>query len=306
MSHRARAAVYDSHLETPLRLLALTLADICPNDEGTEIWPGIPLLMTKLRSSARAVHRGLSALLARQVLARDGYHGRTRRYRFNFERLAAYRPPPPTVRTQLRQRRRTSGPATSATHGRRHPDDICHPRQTSEESTSATYGRSPVASTLSSVVGTSAAGGTVLCHSWQGTLPPASLDPLEQNEQEEPTGADAPAPFTLTSDDARSRPAFKVYAAIATVALNDAVAERDDSLSNITEGMKRRCAAQHIRYDADIVRKAIDAAMCARRRARDQFFETRPSNSGSRRQTCLIARSEKPSLSRQVRSCRND
>lgn len=315
MSKTAREAVWASHLESSWRLLAIALADICPNDHGTEIWPGVPLLTTRLNVSARAVHRGLKELLSRQILVHDGYHGRVRRYRFDFDRLAAYRPSP-TPRHQLPRRPPSTGP-TSGAHGRSPNTDVCHPRQKSARqrlprtsevpqrrltctsevnvpTSDAGVGR-PVVPTLPFMVATSDVDGTVLCHPRSGLLTQASPEPLEPKEQKEQVPPEQPPPSSAPSspttanagssnsptDDARTRPDFRLYAAIATEALNEALRERDDSVANVSELAKRRCAAQRIDYDVEIMREAIDAAMTARRHAKDQFFAGRPSKGGS-------------------------
>lgn len=68
---------------------------------------------------------------------------------------------------------------------------------------------------------------------------------------------------------------FKVYAAIASEALTDSLRDdRSDNFSNISEHFKTICA-QHVPplpYDGDIARRAIDAALYARNKAKDGFI----------------------------------
>jgi hypothetical protein len=127
-----------------------------------------------LRSSPRAIHRGLVALLTRQVLVHDGKQGRARRFRFDLARLAAYRPA-------------TLPPASQFAAG------TLPPASQFAAPMSATSGRDLTAATLPPVVANSATGDTKVCHPWSGTLPPvAPSDPYERQDPERHSGADAP------------------------------------------------------------------------------------------------------------------
>lgn len=202
MSVKVQQAVYDSALEHALRPLAIALAFFA-NDEGGQIWPGIPRLSAMLRSSPRAIHRGLVALLARQILVHDGKQGRARRYRFDLARLVVYRPSAPPHRPRQ---------STGDTNG-----TLTRASQFAARK-SATGVRVPVAPTLPVVVGNSATGGTELCHPWSQTLPPvAPSDPYERQDPEILTGGrvsashvtrSAPPPLrhdTTTKKDGRGR-----------------------------------------------------------------------------------------------------
>jgi hypothetical protein len=58
---------------------------------------------------------------------------------------------------------------------------------------------------------------------------------------------------------------FKVYAAIAREAIDTSVLDdRSEDFGNYAEWFKRRCAQQGLPYDADITRRAVDAAWLAR------------------------------------------
>ena len=75
-----------------------------------------------------------------------------------------------------------------------------------------------------------------------------------RRNQEKRTGADAP-------DLALSRPAFKVYAAIAREALKLSIrSDGDDSYGNASELFKRMCAQQGVDYGGDVARRALDTA----------------------------------------------
>jgi hypothetical protein len=54
-----------------------------------------------------------------------------------------------------------------------------------------------------------------------------------------------------------------------------AVLDRDDSLGNVTEHMKQIVAKQGIPYHTKIVRKAVDAALAGRIRARQKFAKVK-------------------------------
>ncbi len=78
----------------------------------------------------------------------------------------------------------------------------------------------------------------------------------------------------LDREDQPASPAipFRVYAAIATQALNDALRDyQTDDISTVIELFKDHCAAQKKPYSGDLARKAVDAAMTSRAKARDRF-----------------------------------
>jgi hypothetical protein len=69
-------------------------------------------------------------------------------------------------------------------------------------------------------------------------------------------------------------PAFKVYAAIASRAIDTSLrVDRSDDVSNISEHFKRACVEDRLPYDGDIARKAIDAALHAREKKKREFNE---------------------------------
>jgi len=96
-------AVHASRIEPRLRFLASTLA-LYATDDGQDIYPGIATLMTATGLAESTIREGLQALVNSQLLVRDGFHGHTRRFRFDLERLAAYVPADQT-RTEWREAR---------------------------------------------------------------------------------------------------------------------------------------------------------------------------------------------------------
>ena len=62
-----------------------------------------------------------------------------------------------------------------------------------------------------------------------------------------------------------SSPAFRVYCAIAGIALEEA---QTTNLGIITDHFKTICARQQLRYDGEIARKAIDAVVHVRAKRR--------------------------------------
>ena len=98
------------------------------------------------------------------------------------------------------------------------------------------------------------------------TLHPGAPDLQDLPDLHELTGDEE-----KTGSEEEATPPFKVYAAIAKVALESAILERDNRPSNIAEHFKRLCAAQSVPYDARITQKATDAAIVSREKAKRAF-----------------------------------
>jgi hypothetical protein len=93
-------------------------------------------------------------------------------------------------------------------------------------------------------------------------------------DQEEVHRRGAPAKSPAETEEPKDRPPFKVYAAIATKALERSLREdRDDSISNVTEHFKLACSRERLPYDGETTRKAVEAALCARDSKRREFNE---------------------------------
>jgi hypothetical protein len=82
-------AVHASKIERAYRFLAVTLA-FYADDNGENIFPRADRLAAALGVTESRVRHGLQALVERQVIQYDGFHGHTRRFRFNLDRLACY------------------------------------------------------------------------------------------------------------------------------------------------------------------------------------------------------------------------
>jgi hypothetical protein len=104
-----------------------------------------------------------------------------------------------------------------------------------------------------------------------------SLDPLDPYVQ---TDAGAPA----VTEEAEKETPFRVYAAIATKALDQSMREdKTDELGNVAEHFKTLCAQQKVPYDGEIARKAISATVFARDKAAHGFISRFRTVAGPRR-----------------------
>ena len=130
--------------------------------------------------------------------------------------------------------------------------------------------------TRTSVVQKADTGGQLPGQIMHETRTPVSADPHEptgtNNEQ-----TDAGASERSPRENPPNAIPFKVYAAIATQALEKSLREdKTDAPSNVNELFKQACA-QHrpdpLPYDGELVRKAVDAAIHARARAANTFTE---------------------------------
>jgi hypothetical protein len=199
-----------------------------------------------------AVRANLAKLLATGVLVKDGYYRHTRRFRFDLERLSTYAPPPGrthAARQEAARRReaRNKAPQTYTTV------------QGSE--------RLRTARTLHG-------GAANPTRPWrqpytvvESNLHRSGPDLQDLQDQQDLTAADAAEPIRDEGTEDNS-PAFRVYAATATAAIDCAKREGDGSQGNVIEHFKRLCAEQRLPYDRVIVQKATDAALIADYKAR--------------------------------------
>ena len=107
--------------------------------------------------------------------------------------------------------------------------------------------------------------------------PVSVSDPVQEPDQDQDQ---PPAADFSDAEEAEPDPAFRVYAAIASAALQELAVERQpDELGTLTARFKQLCAKQGKPYDADIARRAVDAARHARDKAAANFkalFPARP------------------------------
>lgn len=206
-------AVQASRLERRLRFLAVTLATFA-SDDGTNVRPGIRRLMQALGLKRSAVRAGLKELMDQdhQILIPTGFHHHTRVYRFDLARLATYEPSPAAAKPTKQSTRLDSSTVQ--------PAGIKSPAPWRQQS-------SALASTVRHA---------------------GVIDLHDQQDHQEGTGADAPAP------------PFHVYAAIAGKALAAALAEGDGSDANTAEHMRLLEAQQGIPHNPDMDQKALRAA----------------------------------------------
>jgi hypothetical protein len=250
--------VYKSKIERAYRFLAVTLA-FYADENGENVYPGAARLATHLGLSEMRVRHGLLALVRRRVIQEDGFHGHTRRFRFDLEQLARYDP--------AQARRGDTGDAVGVTPVTREAQPCCRQQGYTGESG---------VETLLPAATNPAAGDRQPCYPQPRTLlPAAGTDLQDLQDLQDLTGADAPDDADEVRDDGTERSAavpFQVYAAIAVQAID--ASQRGDHSSeyaNYSEWFKRLCAQQQLPYDSDIGRRAIDAALTSRDRARTEF-----------------------------------
>jgi hypothetical protein len=287
MSLKVITAVHDSRIEPRLRHLAQTLAIFSTNDDGSEIWPGISRLTQALGVEERAVHKGLQELIDREVLERDGYHRRTRRFRFNLVALANYEPLPERTSAAKRdaaRRREARKPRSRPTTAFLDEPDTCTVVQMSEAKTSpntCTVVQMSTPAHLHRGAATPALQCDDTCTVVRRHLHRGAVRTNEDLELNEKSGADAPkspdADASVGSDEGPEeeggeRPAFDVYAAVATSALEQACRDRDDSNAHVAALFTRCCAERKLPYDGKIARQAIDAAIVTREKAKREFL----------------------------------
>lgn len=271
-------AVHRSRVEPRLRHLAQTLAFFA-NDDGGEIWPGIDTLKRALGCEERTVRADLRSLLESGVLERHGHHGHTRRFRFSQERLTGYEPPLERTAAARRDaaRRREANPVLNATRRAAAQRRLGRPSEgTTPEPCTTVQGRAP--GILHNGAPNPARPCCQPCTTVLPTLHDCAPDLHDLQDLQELTGAHAPAHPDEETEDKKTREAggaqFRVYAAIATEAINRSL--RDDhseDLGNIAEWFKVLCARQDVTYVGDIGRRAVDAALRARAKAKRLFEE---------------------------------
>lgn len=275
MSWKVIELIHLSKIDPRLRHLAQTLA-IFANDDGREIRPGVAKLKQAMGVEEAAVYEGLRKLLQYGLLERDGYHRHTRRFKFNLGAVGAYEPSAERTRAGLRDaaRRREANKKIKAE---------------AEPSTIVQGSESDLpAQTLHVGAGNPAGARTKPYTRALLTLHDGAADlPDLPDRQDEPAktnlpGAGAPVGSHQEKGSEKNKPApsssvepvpFKVYAAIATRAIDCAVRDRprDDSITNIVSHFKRLCGEQQLPFDSEIVQKATDAAVVAREKVKNKF-----------------------------------
>jgi hypothetical protein len=291
MSLQAQRAVNTSRLEPSLRHIAQTLA-VYADEHGANIRPGLRTVAQALGRQKRQVYRGLKALVDRQILIRTGYHHRTRCYRLDLARLAAFQ-----------------------------PNDRCHVRHLSNRHSEAATG---VMGDIRQVSCTTLSASPILISDLKTDLKknrkeptdagasapsPERAEPEDRNEERasnegsanilisdvEPLPLDPEPLSDLIRADA---PPFAVYARLAQLALQLAALERDDSFSNVAEHLKTLCAQHGQPYEAEIIRKAVDTAFVMRDRraqatwtaAREIFAKPQPASTPHSRRARELAK----------------
>ena len=211
--------------------------------------PGASPGIRSIASSCGLSKQGASNIIDRLLAAdcglsvQQGAGTRPRTYFIDAQKLAAFRRVPP-ARTRRVPRRGT----------------LSVPRGGTEDpAAQAVYCPTP---------------STLVSHAVSSSVPPGGTKPsepdLEPYKPAERTAADAAA----DTQEAQREVPFRVYAAIATKAIACSLREdKTDRLDNVTEWFKQFCAQQGIPYHGEIPRKAIDAASCARNKARDQYLD---------------------------------
>jgi hypothetical protein len=252
-------AVYVSNLDAALRPVALAFAWFA-NDDGTHVWPAVSTVSRMLRWSERTIQRRLLTLRELGVLELEdpekglaGGQSKTARYRFNLRVLAALPVDPPP----------------------RKPRQPCHPFPLTEP-------RQPCHPSPDERVTAETQKGDSADH-LPRHVDPSNGDTGVTRSDIEPTRTyieltDADASESSLSEEEDSKPRngtpFKVFAAIATNALTQSLREdKTDRFDNVLELFKRACAQHNppLPYDAEISRKAVEAALHSRAKAAEQF-----------------------------------
>lgn len=246
--------IWKAALPSREKLVTLRIADHVNAEayaaflRGERPLPGASPGIRSIAATCGLTKQGASNIIDRLLAAdcglsvQDGAGTRPRTYFLDVQKLASYRCVPP-ARTRRVPPRRTLRVPRDGTEGAADQAVYC-----------------PTPSTLVS-------------HPVSASVLPGGTKPsepdLEPCKPAEPTAAHAAAD---TQEAQRGIP-FKVYAAIATKALNQSLREDEtDELGNVTEWFKKFCAGQRLSYDGDIARKAIDAAVFARDKAKSEFI----------------------------------
>jgi hypothetical protein len=262
MSLRVILAVHDSSIEPRLRHLAQTLA-VFADENGQEIRPGVRTLMKATGHRESLVRHGLQALVATGVLERDGQYGHTRRFRFNLEALARYRP-----------RQDAGGRAESARRReaqRRQASQLSQPEPcTTVQVQPCTVVQGSEPATLHTGAINPALGCSEPCTTVPLTLHWGATDLKDLKDLNEKNGAGAPM---SSHEDAMTEEVRAKYIALAKLAIADANRDRDDSLPTVKTHFKRRCAAEGLHPNSQIVSRAIAEALAARAKSQQQFIE---------------------------------
>ncbi|MGH8635798.1 MAG: helix-turn-helix domain-containing protein [Burkholderiales bacterium] len=257
-------AVIDSKIDPAYRALAIVLAYFA-QDDGSRIFPSTATLARALGVTERSVYKGLRWLIARGILQRDGFHGHTRQFRLNRQKLWGYDPeyPEPQFRVQ------PCTPVQGSTLQTLNSSSINREPQCTEPCT-------PVQRTLNhgSPEG-------IDRHDPQEEEPGANA-PEGSHEKEKPNSTPlTPASVTTTADaiaydramreraerlakesegqqTPRTLVTVKTAESIGKEALDLAMRERDDSVSNINHHFHRLCEERHLRLeDPEIAAQAI-------------------------------------------------
>jgi hypothetical protein len=249
--------VYHSRLERAYVPLAALLA-FYADDEGRRVFPGADTLADSLNVSDSTIRHNLRALLVRGIILRDGYHGHVRKFRFDLERLRAYRPMPASRAARNSGNARENGHATlPSTATPRSPIPPDQPCRVQPETL-------PPAANYPAVCGQE----------------PCRAQPLvifnDQQDHHEQTGASAPGcaeeiPTTTKSGD--FAPVGDVFATIAKRALRLAVGDKDESATNLMKHFRKVCTEDGVVCDPDQIQPAIDAALTSRDREKRKVFE---------------------------------
>lgn len=239
---KALHAVYVSNLHRSLKDVALAHAWFA-DDDGANVWPAIDVIAAMVECDVKTIRHARRVLEHLNVLVPDdavtllGGRSKTRHYRFDFAALAAVKPGHPRPRFYCKKPGHPRPGLTAENPGAGHQKPG---RSAPETRAIGTETRAPAPADLNDPSGTI----------------------------REQTVADAPAhgPVALV-------PPFKVYAAIATRALDESLREdKTDDQGNVTERFKVLCVKQGLPYSGDISRRAVEAALAARSKAKGQFL----------------------------------
>jgi biotin operon repressor len=286
MSSKLAMRVLESDLSADLRLVTTVLA-LFGNDAGERIYPSVARVAHLAGKSRRAVEKQMARLRSMGVLVPitgehggrlPGGRGRSVLYSLDVEALpqrstfAPIRsqlttPPNPVTRDGVEIS--TTPSPTTGLSDEPHPNPV-----TNDTNTPSPETRTPSPATQYPVTGD----GRTLDRTEERTrertgdqdLPPLRVGSLAERTEKKST--EEPEEPQATEND----PDFRVYAAVATEALNRSLREmKSDAESDVSELFKVGCA-QHrppLPYNSDIAARAVRAVLGRRRKAQADFHK---------------------------------
>jgi hypothetical protein len=248
-------AVYVSNLHRSLKDIALAHAWFA-DDDGSNIYPAVETVASMVGCDPKTIRHGRRVLEHLGILVQvegsraTGGRGKATKYRIDYAVLAALKPGHPRPRIY---EKKPGPPRPGIDRETRAPAPVI-----ADENPGAQHHKG----------GRSTAERRALSTETRAPAPADPIDPTGTVRKQ--TGADAPA---RVEAGVIEPPPFKVYAAIATAALNESIREdKTDDIGNVTERFKVTCARQGLPYNAEVARKAVDAAIHARSKAAGDFL----------------------------------